>query len=337
MTELPFVSVLMPVRNEAMFIHRSLGSVIAQTYPPDRMEILVLDGQSDDGTPDRARELGARARDGGRAPVVLLENPGRSVSPAMNIGIERARGDVIVRVDGHCEIDPGYVMGCVDALVRTGADNVGGIQAAVGEGVVGRAIAAAMTSRFGVGGASFHFSTTSAWVDTVYLGAFRRDVFDRVGGFDEDLVRNQDDELNFRITQSGGRVWLEPTLRTVYRPRPSLRAMWKQYFQYGVYKVLVARKRRAVASIRHLVPAAFVGGVASSLVAGLVTRSILIATAIPGLYVLANVAASLAAPRPLGSSRLVLPLAFVTMHVAYGVGFLVGIVRWSVAGVARHP
>jgi glycosyltransferase involved in cell wall biosynthesis len=318
------VSVVMPVRNEAGSITRSLGSVLAQDYPHDRLEVIVVDGSSEDGTPRIVRELGDRSD----IDVKVLDNPKRIVPAAMNLGIAAARGDIIVRVDGHCEIPPTYVSACVEALEASGADNAGGLQRAVGTTYVGRAIAAAMTSRFGVGGARFHYAKRPGYVDTVYLGTFRRELFDRIGGYDEDFVRTQDAELNFRLTRSGGRIWLDPSISVVYHPRPSLRGLARQYFEYGLYKALMLRKRGGIAAPRQLAPPAFLAAVVASLVAMGVMRRPIVGLAVIGPYALVNLVASVLAAGTDPSILPVLPLAFAVMHLAWGAGFYAGLYRF---------
>jgi glycosyltransferase involved in cell wall biosynthesis len=324
----PRVSVIMPVRNEATFIERSIGSVLEQDYPAELMEILVVDGQSDDGTRDIVLAASAQTGQRSRIRIDLIDNPERIVSAALNRGIAAASGDVIVRVDGHCELAPDYVRHCVDALQRTGADNVGGLQCPVGSTMIGRAIAAGTSARFGVGGGSFHHAREPGWVDTVYLGAYRSDVFGRFGDFDPDLVRNQDDEFNLRLVQRGGKVWLDPSIRSVYHPRESLRALWRQYVGYGFYKVLVFIKRGRTASWRHIVPSAFVLGIASALVAGIVTRSLLIPVVVLGSYAVVSGIASIVSGRRQPEVIPILPVIFLTLHCAYGIGFLHGLWRW---------
>jgi succinoglycan biosynthesis protein ExoA len=322
--DLPFVSVVMPVRNEAAFIERSLGPVLRQDYPHDRYEVIVVDGDSEDGTPDIVGRMGAETD----LDVAVLHNEKRTVPSAMNIGIARAKGDVIVRVDGHCEVPASYVRACVAALDSSGADNAGGLQRAIGTSYTSRAVAAAMTSPFGVGGARFHYAKRPAFVDTVYLGAFRRDVFDRIGGYDEEFVRTQDSELNFRLTQSGGKIWLDPSISVVYHPRPSLRTLGRQYFQYGQYKVRMMQKRRAVAAPRQLVAPAFVAGLAGSLVGMVLTRRPLVGLVVIGPYAVASAVASLLAARRDPAILPLLPVTFATMHVAWGAGFFSGLWRW---------
>ncbi|MGQ9715818.1 MAG: glycosyltransferase family 2 protein, partial [Anaerolineae bacterium] len=323
----PFVTVIMPIRNEAAYIARSLGAVLAQDYPHDRMEVLVVDGMSDDGTRDVVAGLQVRHP---QFAIRILNNPARIVPTALNLGLRHARGEIIIRVDGHCEIAPDYVHRCVEALRETGADCVGGICATtVGETLTARTVALAQSAWFGVGGVAFRVGRgTPGCVDTVPFGAYRREVFARIGGFDEELVRNQDDEFNFRLTQAGGKIWLDPSIRSIYHSRACLRGLWRQYFQYGLYKVRVIQKRRGIPSWRHLVPAVFVLGLVGSLFLALVTRQPLWALGVAGPYAVANVAASLWTARHDPQALPFLPLAFATLHLAYGLGFLWGLWRW---------
>lgn len=321
----PLVTIIMPIHNEGNYIRRSLGSVLAQNYARGKMEILVVDGMSNDGTREIVQEMASTES---QIPITLLDNPGKIVSPGLNIGLRHSCGEIIIRVDGHCEIAPDYVRRCVAALHETGADNVGGLQQAIGTTPVARAIALATGSPFGVGGARFHYATQPGWADTVYLGAYRREVFERIGGFDEELVRNQDDELNFRLTQVGGKIWLDPSIRSVYYGRASLRKLWRQYFQYGFYKVRVMQKRGSVASWRHLVPGAFVLSLLVSVLMALITRKRRWVLGVAGPYTAANVAASIwTARRGLGTLPL-LPAIFAILHCAYGLGFLAGLWHW---------
>lgn len=322
----PFVTVIMPIRNEAAYIARSLGAVLAQDYPPDRLEILVVDGMSEDGTRDLVADLQIRNP---QFVIRLLDNPARIVPTALNIGLRHARGEVIVRVDGHCEIAPDYVRRCVEGLQETGADCVGGVCITVGETSTARAIALAQSSWFGVGGVAFRTGrSTPGYVDTVPFGAYRREVFHRIGGFDEELVRNQDDEFNFRLTQAGGKIWLDPSIRSVYYSRASLRGLWRQYFQYGLYKVRVMQKRKGIPSWRLLVPPAFVLGLLGSALLAMAIREPLWALAVAAPYVMANLGASLWTARRDPLALPLLPLAFATLHLAYGLGFLWGLWRW---------
>ncbi|MCA9952387.1 MAG: glycosyltransferase family 2 protein [Anaerolineales bacterium] len=321
----PFVSVIMPVRNEGAFIAHSLGSVLAQDYSIECMEVLVVDGMSDDGTRDVVQRLAGQTA----VSVKLIDNPAGIVSPGLNKGIKQAAGEIIMRVDGHCEIAPNYVARCVETLRQTGADCVGGAMVTVGETAVAQAISSAQSSPFGVGDVTFRTGCKEgAFVDTLAFGAYRREVFERLGGFDEELVRNQDDEFNFRLTQAGGKIWLDPAIRSVYYSRASLPKLWRQYYQYGLYKVRVMQKRRAVAAWRHLVPGLFVLSIVGSLLLSLVTQQKKWFTLVTTPYIMANLAATTYTARGKWRIAPILPLAFAVLHSAYGLGFLHGLWHW---------
>ena len=207
----PYVSVIVPVRNEQRYLRRCLDAVLAQDYPTDRLEIFVVDGCSTDGSRAIVADL-ARVH----PHLKLLDNPARGIPQALNIGILAARGSIIVRVDGHAVVDRDYIRSCVRTLTSTGADNVGGPMRSKGLGFWGQAIARAMASPFGRP-ASFHHATTPRDVDTVFLGAFRRETLGRVGLFDESIFCNEDYELNYRIRRAGGRVHFTPEIRSPER------------------------------------------------------------------------------------------------------------------------
>ena len=327
MTLTPFVSVVMPVRNEAAFIRESLGSVLAQDYPIDRMEIFVVDGDSEDETAQIAASISSSVD--GRAPVTILHNRKRVVPAAMNLAIGRARGEIVVRVDGHCQIENSYVRRCVEIMGDVDAACVGGRVRAVGETLFARATALAQSSGFGVGGVAFRTGRRSAGpVDTVAFGAYRRDVFDRHGLFDVELVRNQDDEFNFRLVQAGETIWMDPALCTVYFSRNTVRGLWRQYFGYGLYKVRVFQKRGAIASVRQLIPAAFVLGLGASFAVAGATRRPAFALLVAGPYAVVSVVTSAWAARRDPPTLPALPIAFATLHLSYGLGFLAGLWRW---------
>ena len=327
MSERPRVTVIMPIRNEASFIERSLGAVLAQDYPADRLEVLVADGLSTDKTREVVAELARRHPD---IAVAVVDNPGRIVPTGMNACLRRASGEVIVRVDGHTIVEPDYVRRCVDALERTGADCAGGRMDPVSESGFGRAVALATASPFGVGGARFHYSSTEEWVDTVYMGAWRREVFDRVGRFDEEMVRNQDDELSYRIRARGGRVLLDPSIRSAYYPRSTLRSLWRQYFQYGYWKVRVLQKHALQMRARQFAPPAFVVALAAlAAFAPFAAAGRAWLAGLVGVYLTANLAASAwAARRADARSAPWLPVVFAVLHVSYGAGFLAGLARF---------
>jgi glycosyltransferase involved in cell wall biosynthesis len=259
----------------------------------------------------------------------VLDNPGRIVPTGFNIGLRHAQGEIIVRVDGHCEIAPDYVRRCVEVLEQTGAECVGGPMGTVGESQMARMIALAQSSPFGVGGVAFRTGKVQgSYVDTLAFGAYRREVFERLGGFDEELVRNQDDEFNFRLTQAGGKIWLDPAIHSIYYSRASLRKLWRQYYQYGFYKVRVIQKRGGVASWRHLVPGLFVVSLVASLLLGLLSRKPLLGSSVVGPYMGANLAASAYTAQQDWRMFTSLPLIFAILHLSYGVGFLHGVWYW---------
>jgi glycosyltransferase involved in cell wall biosynthesis len=322
----PTVTVIMPIRNEEAFIARSLGAVLDQDYPAELMQVLVADGMSDDRTREIVAEL-ARSRPHA---VEIVDNPGRIVPTGFNAALARARGEVVVRVDGHTIIAPDYVSECVAALAASGADNVGGRMDAEGRSLVGEAIALATSSRFGVGDAQFHYAVGEHWVDTVYLGAWPREVFTRVGVFDPEMVRNQDDEFNYRLRASGGRILLTDRIRSRYYSRASLRTLFRQYRQYGFWKVRVLQKHPRQMKARQFVPPAFAAVVAGGALLApanpLVRR---IWSAVIGGYALAALTASISIARRAGWRHLpVLPIAFAAVHLGYGGGFLAGLVRF---------
>ena len=311
----PSVSVVVPLRNGAAHLERCVAAILGQEYP-GRLDVVLAVGPSEDDTlaiAERAAASDARVR--------VVANPSGRTPAALNAGIAASDGDIVARVDGHAIVPPGYVRRAVETLVETGADNVGGIQDAVGETPFEQAVAAAMTSRFGVGNASFHYGGQAGPTDTVYLGVFRRSALDRVGGFDETLIRNQDYELNWRIRDTGGVVWFDPQLRVRYRPRPSLRGLARQYFEYGTWKREVLRRHPRSVRVRQLIPPAAV--VANTAAVALAVAHRPRWLAIPGIYAVAAVGAAVVAGRNRGGGvTLRLPAVFTVMHHAWGAGFL---------------
>ena len=324
---LPRVSVVLPVRNERGFIERALASVLAQDYPADRIEILVADGRSDDGT----REIVRTFEQSSAGRVRLIDNPGRIVPAGLNAALRAATGEVIVRVDGHCEIAADFVRRSVAHLSLNAVDCVGGVLETIGETRMARVIAAAMSAPFGVGGSAFRSGTAVSMLsDTVAFPAFTRQTIDRTGEFDEELVRNQDDEYSYRLRRRGGRILLATDIRARYYSRSTLRSLWRQCFQYGFWKVRVLQKHPRQMRARQFVPVVFVATLAiclGSLVFSGVLQSSMVLIA--GSYLLATCAASWRAAARRGWRLLPwLPAAFATMHVAYGTGFLVGLFRF---------
>src|SRR5262245_11255852 len=324
----PSVTVIMPIRNEASFIERSLGAVLAQDYPAEKLEVLIADGRSTDATRERVLSLG---RGTPQVRVAVVDNPGRIVPTGMNASIALARGEVIVRVDGHTIVERDYVQRTIEALTRTGADCVGGRMDPVSESAFGRAVALATSSPFGVGGARFHYSAREEWVDTVYMGGWRREVFERVGHFDEEMVRNQDDELSYRIRENGGRILLDPSIRSRYYPRTTPRSLWRQYFQYGYWKVRVMQKHPLQMRARQFAPPLMTAALAvSALAAPFAAWARAGLALVGGAYLVANVIASAwTARRGDAASAPWLPVVFAILHLSYGAGFLTGLLRFA--------
>lgn len=321
----PLVTVIMPIRNEAAYIARSLGAVLSQDYPNECMEIIVVDGMSDDSTRAIVADMQARCP---QPQIYLLDNPARIVPTALNIGLQRARGEVIIRVDGHCEIAPDYVRHCVELLQKTGADNVGGMWITVGETFVARAIALAQSSPFGIGNVAYRTQRlTSGYVDTVPFGAYPRSVFDRVGEFDESLTRHQDYEFNCRVRAAGGRIYYDPSVRSQYYSRATLRKLAQQYFEYGYWKAVVALRNPRALAWRHYAPIALVLALGLGLPASFLSAPLrLMYGALWGLYACACVGASLLACKAGGWRYLpLLPAAFATIHLCWGSGFWWGV------------
>ena len=314
---LPPVSVVVPLRDSARTLERCVAAILAQDYP-GRLDVVLSVGPSMDDTQAVADKIAASD-----ARVRVVANPSGKTPAALNAGIAASDGEIVARVDGHAVVPPGYLRRAVTTLLETGADNVGGIQDAVGETTFERAVAAAMTSRFGVGNASFHYGGQAGATDTVYLGVFRRTALDRVGGFDETLIRNQDYELNWRIRDTGGVVWFDPDLRVRYRPRSSVRALARQYFEYGTWKREVLRRHPRSVRVRQLVPPAAV--VANTAAVALAVAHRPRWLAVPGVYAVAALGAAAVAGRGHGAAVTGrLPLVFAVMHHAWGAGFLLG-------------
>lgn len=319
---LPEISVLVPIRNEGLHIERCLQSILNQTLSPDLIEILVIDGQSTDQTREIVYTLQSQ-----HPQIKLLDNPQYTVPYAINIGIQAAHGNVIVIVGGHSEIAPNYLELCVSALEQTGAGCVGGRLNNIGETPMARAIALGMSSPFGIGNARFRYSQTPGYVDTVAFGAYRREVIEKVGLFNEALTRNQDDEYNYRVRAAGYKIWLDPRIQANYYTRSTLFSLWKQYFQYGFWKVKVLYEHPQSLQVRHLVPGLFVLGLASGALLSLLTPwgiSLLATILIP--YLSLNLYFSLKQVWP--SQWQYLPrllLVFPSLHLSYGLGFLLGI------------
>ncbi|MBN2474330.1 MAG: glycosyltransferase [Pirellulales bacterium] len=323
---LPFVSVIMPVRNEKAFIHRSIGAVLAQDYPLDRLEVIVADGMSTDETPRLVRSACEQHRN-----VKLVDNPSRIVPTGLNAALRIARGEIIVRIDGHCEVAPDYVRQCVKHLTLGTADGVGGPIETIGESFVARTIAVAMGSAFGVGGSPFRTAKgCTMCVDTIAFPAYTRKAMRRAGPFDEEFVRSQDCEYNHRLVRLGCRLLLSPEIRSRYYSRASLRSLCRQYFQYGYWKVRVLQKHPRQMRLRQLLPAALVIALATSLgTAAWSDVGKYSLWMVSGTYAIALLLASVWVARRAGWRHVaLLPVVFATLHLSWGCGFVVGLCRF---------
>ena len=315
------ISFILPIRNENQFIGKTLDSILTQSG--NEYEIIVSDGMSTDGTREIIKSFKEKNDN-----IQLIDNHEQIVSTGFNRALSIAKGEIIIRVDGHSEIDTSFLQKCILSLKETGADCVGGSTTHIAKGIIGKSIVLAQSSTFGVGGVSFRKKVDSGqYVDTLAFGAYKREVFEKLGGYDEELVRNQDDEFNFRLIQSGGKIWLDPSIKSSYTPRSSFIGLIKQYFQYGFYKIRVMQKRRGFASWRHLVPGLFVSSLLLSLFLYYISENPFSLKLILIPYGLASLGFTLSALLKSTkdiTSILLLPITFFILHFSYGLGFICG-------------
>lgn len=310
----PPISIVIPVLNEERHLREAVRQVLSQRYEGP-IEVVLAIGPSRDRTQEVADAIAAED-----PRVTVVPNPTGRTPNALNAAITASRNGIIARVDGHAMLPEDYLRVAVETLEETGADNVGGIMAAEGVTPFERAVARAMTSKIGVGGARFHTGGTAGPADTVYLGVFRREALERVGGYDEHFQRAQDWEMNHRIRATGGLVWFQPRMRVSYRPRPTLKALAKQYFHYGRWRRVVARTHEGTINLRYLAPPAAVLAIVAGLLVSPFFRPGLL---VPGGYLAAILGGAVVTGGGLPAGALVrLPLVYVTMHMAWGWGFL---------------
>ena len=315
----PSVSVIMPVLDESRHLREAVLRILDQEYPGD-IEVVIALGPSRDDTDEIAAALVAETAGTARE-VRTVPNPTGRTPAGLNAAIRGSRHPVVVRVDGHGLLTPGYIATAVRLLDELGAANVGGVMHAEGETDWERAVAAAMTSRIGVGNAAFHTGGAAAAAQTVYLGVFRREVLEKQGGYNEEFIRAQDWELNYRIRQDGGLIWFTPDLRVTYRPRPSVRALARQYHDYGRWRRVVTRYHRGSVNLRYLAPPTALVAVVLGLIGGFLVHPALFV--VPGGYAAAILLGGLAEGRGLPfRARVRVPVALATMHMSWGWGFL---------------
>jgi len=334
----PFLSIVVPCRNEGRFIARCLDSILQGDYPADRMEVLMIDGQSADGTRELIQQYAAKD-----PRVRLIDNPEQITPCALNHGLDEARGEIIARIDGHAEAPPYYFRRLVEMLLESGADNVGGLMCAVPQdaGLFAEPIVAALSTRFGVGGAHYRFpGNAPREVDTVWGGCWRREVFDRIGRFNTALRRSQDIEFNRRLAAAGGRLLFVPDIKFDYFARSRMGIFWRHNFINGEWSVLPLLYSHVMpVCARHLTPLAFVAALVLGVALTPWTPWLLLAVAVP--YVLANIAASVqvAIQKKRPQYLLLMPIVFLSLHLAYGLGSLKGLCKlaasWRSTRAAR--
>jgi len=325
----PLVTLVVAMRNEAAYIERCLASIAAQNHPPGLLEVLIYDGESNDGSAALAEGYAA-----GREGWAVRSNPRRIQAAAWNAGIAAAHGDIVGIVSGHAELAPSYVSAAVAALERTGADMAGGPVHAIGGGAVGEAIATATSTPFGVGGARHHYLVEAEDVDTVFMGLCHRETYQRFS-FNESMARNQDDELSYRLLDAGGRIVCDPAIQSLYRNRSSFTGLWRQYFDYGRWKVLVLRAHPGQVRPRHVVPVVLVTTLAAGATLAPISRTVrTLLIAELGLYAAATGAAAVwyGSGRP-PRTAVLLAAVYPVLHLSYGMGMLRGF--WQFRG-QRH-
>ncbi|MBL7849447.1 MAG: glycosyltransferase family 2 protein [Cyclobacteriaceae bacterium] len=310
------ISIICPVFNEEGYV-----GFLLETYSkmaPVEKELLVIDGGSTDRTCAIVSDYMRKD-----SSVRLLENPNRYVPYALNLALPHCKGDYIVRWDAHTAYAPDYLTAVLATFARTGADIVGGPMRAVGENSFQRAVAKATSSRFGVGNSSFHFEEYEGLTDSVYLGAWKRSVFEKIGHFDEQMWRNQDDEFHYRAKAAGLKIYQSPVIRSIYYPRNSVRSLFTQYFGYGLFKPLVLQKVRSQLRLRHLIPALFVAYLLSlPFLIGLLRAWAFSPLVTYVLFTIGYVRRGDSWP-----VRIAMIAVYPTLHIAYGLGFWVGLFR----------
>lgn len=332
-----FVTIIIPCRNEEKHISTCLEAILQQDYPKDFLEILVADGMSTDKTRQILQSYSQK-----HDCIRWFENPGKIVPTGLNTLIQNAKGEVIVRMDAHNDYPRDYVSKCVHYLFKENVDNVGGVWSTMpaSQTPVAKAIALAISSTFGVGNALFRTGVLKEprMVDTVPFGCYRRDVFDRIGLFDEDLIRNQDDEFNSRLIKNGGKILLVPEIVSKYYTRPTFAKLWRMYFQYGYFKPLTVLKLGGIMTTRQLIPSLYIISLFVCALAGLFVHPMFHHSLLfwqCSLYLMANLLVSIRVS--MGQNILLFPflmVAYFTVHFGYGFGYLKGV--WDFIIVKRH-
>ena len=327
------VSVILPIRNEKYFINKTLQSIINQKFNGD-LEIIVSDGLSNDGTLDIVKQFQEKYRY-----IKLIRNNARTVPAGFNKALSFAKGDVIIRVDGHSTLEPDFINNSIKMLNKKNASCVGGPTKHFSNTYIGKNISIAQCSYFGAGGASFRTGVSKGkYVNTLAFGAYKRAEFLKVGAYDEELIRNQDEELNYRIVKNGGKIWIDPSIKSRYYVRDSLLKLFIQYYYYGFYKVRVIQKIKSIFSFRHFVPAIFVLTLILLAVIAIFQKIFWPILFFGGIYLFMNITFSIyESIKNQSKSLILLPVIYFIMHLSYGIGFLAGLVffanRWRASKV----
>lgn len=321
-----YVTIILPVYNERRYIKKCLNSIIDNDYPKDKLELLIIDGGSNDGTLEIIREYACKYNF-----IKILHNPYRYQVYGLNIGIREAKGEIIIRMDAHTEYAKDYISKIVRYLITKNVGNVGGQQFAVGETLLERAIAIALTHPFGIGNAKFRYSQKQEFVDTVYLGAWFKKTLEELGGFNEEWLVNEDYELNFRLRKKGYKILYTPDIQCRYYVRNNLRSLAKQYFRYGFWKVKTLVVYPESLQLRQLVPPIFVIAFIFSIGVGLFSKFGLV---LPLSYFLADFLFSVSISIRHGIRYFpLLIITFPILHFSWGIGFILGLFRWGIPKV----
>lgn len=321
------VSIVIPCRNEENYIEQCIKSFLVQSYPQELIEIIVADGMSTDNTRKIIDEIKKENKN-----VILLDNLNFSAPAGMNLGIKKSKSDIIIIFGAHAYADKDFVKENVLALEGENIGCTGGIITTINDSIMGEAIAEAMSCPFGVGNALFRYSEKEAFVDTVGFGAYDRKFIIDIGLFDEELVRNQDDELNFRVQKAGKKILLNPKIKATYFSRGDLKKLWRQYYQYGFWKVRVIQKHKKPASIRHLIPLMFVLFLLCGGILSIFSKFIFVGYLLTILlYLLLDLTFAIKICRKKSIKHL--PYLFITfpiLHISYGVGFIMGLLNFYI-------
>jgi len=318
------ISVIIPVRNEEFYIANLLDSIISTSYPHDHLQVIVVDGMSEDNTWHIIERYLKQ-----NPSIIAIQNQSQIVSTGFNLALNLCNGDYIFRIDGHCEISADYFEKCIKVFESQDADIVGGSLETVSAGLIGSAIAIAQSSLFGVGGVKFRNSNynKSNYVDTLAFGGHKREIFTEIGGYDEEMVCNQDDEFNHRSIQAGKKIWLDAKIKTKYYSRSAYRKLFKQYFNYGCYKIRGMQKRRELISIRHLIPIIFVIALIGTIIFGYLLHQSWILFSVISVYLITNMISTFMVSQKI-SHILLIFLSFCILHISYGFGSMWGLLRF---------